>query len=304
MTEIQNKNMQIFLLNNGRYRGAVLDATDMIREMQKAHDTGILETYALGETYIAAGLLTSMLKGNDRLAIVFECGGPIKGINVEVTAGGNVRGYLKNNPFPLDEVPDSLDLSMLFGPGFLSITKYLENSKQPFTGQVMISYGSVAKDLAYYFTTSENLPTAFNLSVKFNKDGSILGSGGVFIQKMPEFGGNLVKNEAIDEIEDADEIQNSLTSMKSVGISLSEGKSLDELIEENFGSFKPEIVGSKKIDFKCSCSRELFINYLNGLKADDKDEILEKGPFPLVTVCHNCNTEYKFEKKELLNIFK
>ena len=59
----QESNMKIFLLNRGKYRGAVLDATKMLLEMQKAHETGIIETYALGETYIAAGLLTSMLQG-------------------------------------------------------------------------------------------------------------------------------------------------------------------------------------------------------------------------------------------------
>ena len=75
-------NMSIFMLNNGRYRGALLDATDMIKKMQEQHETGLIETYALGETYIAAGLLTSMLKGNDRIGIVFECGGPITGISV------------------------------------------------------------------------------------------------------------------------------------------------------------------------------------------------------------------------------
>lgn len=301
MPENTDTNMKIFLLNKGRYRGAVLDATEMVIEMQKSHNTGILETYALGETYIAAGLLSTMLKGNDRLALLFECGGPIAGINVEVNADGKVRGYLKNNPFPLDEIPESLDLSMLFGPGFLSVTKYLENSKQPFTGQVMITYGSVAKDLAYYYTTSENLPTAFNLSVKFNKDGSILGAGGLFIQKMPDEGGNIDKTLA--ESDDADKIQEALTSMKSIGLSLSEGSSLSDLITDNFGLYYPTVVGTKKVQFKCSCSRELFRNYLNGLKKEDQQDIIDNGPFPLVTVCHNCNTEYKFDKKELQHIF-
>ena len=291
-------NMKIFLLHGGRYRGAVLDATAMVQAMRDAHDTGILETYALGETYIAAGLLTSMLKGRDRLGIVFECGGPIKGINVEVTAEGHVRGFLKNNPIPLDRAPESFDLSMLFGPGFLSVIKYLESSKQPFTGQVMIEFGSVAKDLAYYYTTSENLPTAFNLSVKFNKDGSLLGAGGVFVQKMPAENGA-----EKDDSDDAGIIQDALTSMQSVGISLSEGKSLSSIISDTFGDFYPNVVGSREIEFKCSCSHERFSSYLAGLEKKDRDEIYENGPFPVKTLCHNCNTEYSFEKEELKTIF-
>jgi len=303
--KIDKPNMEIFLLNKGRYRGAVLDAGAMIKSMREAHDTGILETYALGETYIAAGLLTSMLKGKDRLALVFECGGPIKGINVEVSADGHVRGYLKNNPFPLDKPPESLNLSMLFGPGFLSVVKYLENSKQPFSGQVMITYGSVAKDLAYYYTKSENLPTAFNLSVKFNNDGSLLGAGGVFIQKMPEEGGTADKTAADAAVDDeAELIQEALTSMPSIGKSLSESIGLSEIISETFGDFFPNVIGTRNIDFKCSCNQELFSTYLKGLKEEDKREIYENGPFPVTTVCHNCNTDYKFTKSELKELFK
>ncbi len=294
-------NMKIFLLNKGRYRGAALDATRMVTEMQKAHNTGILETYALGETYIAAGLLTSMLKGNDRLGIVFECGGPIKGISVEVNAEGNVRGYLKNNPFPLDGVPESLDLSMLFGPGFLSVIRYPEGSRQPFTGQVMITFGSIAKDLAYYFTTSENLPSAFNLSVKFNKDGSILGAGGVFIQKMPEEGGKI--DSRADE-DAAAGLEEALTSMPSIGRMLAEGKSISEIIGDTFGDYFPNVIGSRQIDFKCSCSRDQFSSYLKGLAENDKRDIYEKGPYPVVTVCHNCNTSYEFTKKQVKDIFE
>lgn len=297
-------NMKIFMLNKGRYRGAALDATQMVKEMQAAHKTGILETYALGETYIAAGLLTSMLKGHDRLGLVFECGGPIKGINVEVTAEGHVRGYLKNNPFPLEKTPEDLNLSMLFGPGFLSVIKYLENSKQPFSGQVMITYGSIAKDLAYYYTRSENLPTAFNLSVKFNKDGTVRGAGGVFIQKMPEEGGKTDKSDISDiEEQEAGAIEDALTNMPSIGRSLSDGTELSELISSSFGKFYPNVIGSRSIEFNCSCSRELFSNYLRGLKDEDRRELYENGPFPVTTVCHNCNTDYKFSKIELKSLF-
>ncbi len=289
-------NMTIFLLEKGRYRGAILDATVMVQKMRDSHNTGILETFALGETYIAAGLLTSMLKGNDRLGIVFECGGPIKGINVEVTAAGHVRGFLKNNPFPLEKIPDSMDLSMLFGPGFLSVIKYPEDSKQPFSGQVMIQYGRIAKDLAYYYTTSENLPTAFNLSVKFNRDGSLLGAGGVFIQKMPD-------EESAEDNSEAERIQDALVGMTSIGLSLSDGKTLQEIISNSFGDFFPNVIGTRNIEFKCSCNRELFSNYLNGLKEEDKKEIFENGPYPVTTVCHNCNTSYEFNKHELKKIF-
>ena len=287
------ENMKIFLLADGAYRGAILDGTDMLFKMREKHQTGVFETYALGESYIAAGLMTSMLKGNDRLAFIIECGGPLKGINVEVNASGDVRGYLKNNPIPMDSIPESLDLSDLIGPGFLSVTKYLENSKSPFTGQVMITYGSIARDLAYYFTVSENIPTAFNLSVKFTSEGELNGAGGLFIQKMPG------ENEP-----DAGNIEDAVVSMPSIGRMLAGGMKLSDIIYETFHEYKPDVIGSRDIGFRCSCSRELFTAYIKGLDSESRRDIRENGPFPLVTTCHNCNTSYSFSRSEICSILK
>ncbi|MDC7127140.1 MAG: Hsp33 family molecular chaperone HslO [Spirochaetales bacterium] len=290
-------NMQIFLLNKGTYRGALLDATEIVQKMKKSHNTGVLETYILGENYIAAGLLTSMLKGNDRLAVVFECGGPVKGISVEVSADGKVRGYLKNNPIPLDKKQDDFDLNFILGPGFLSIIKYPEGDSQPFKGQVMIEYGDIAKDLANYFTTSENLPTAFNLSVKFNKDGSVKGAGGLIIQKMPA-----IDKDNEDE-SDAEKIEKALSAMPSIGESLSDGQTPSEIISSTFEDFFPNVIGSRNIRFECGCNKELFSTYLNGLSDSDKKDLYENGPFPVKTNCHNCNSVYSFNKEELKSIF-
>ena len=272
----------------------------MVLEMAKAHNTGILETFVLGESYIAAGLLTSMLKGQDRIGMVFECGGPIKGINVEVTASGNVRGFLKNNPIPLKKKQKDFDLNFLLGPGFLSIIKYPEGNGRPFKGQVMITYGDIAKDLAHYYTFSENLPTAFNLSVKFDLNGNLIGAGGVFIQKMPELtGADSVTTEADA---DAGRIEEALSKMPSLGLLLAEKKSLNDIIANNFKELFPSVIGSKSIQFRCSCNKDLFYRYLSGLPESDKEELYKNGPFPVVTCCHNCNTEYRFSKKDIKDL--
>ena len=83
------------------------------------------------------------------------------------------------------------NLSPFFGAGLLSVTKYLEDAKQPFTGQVELAYGNIAQDLAYYYLTSEQIHTAFNLSIKFDRNGDVTGAGGLFLQAMPQAGERL-----------------------------------------------------------------------------------------------------------------
>ena len=72
----------------------------MVNEMRANHELGILETLVLGHAYIAAGLMSASLKGNDRLSLQVDCSGPIKGLVAETNAFGEVRGYLKQVPHP------------------------------------------------------------------------------------------------------------------------------------------------------------------------------------------------------------
>ena len=151
----QNDRLYSFLLSNGSIRGAIVKSTRMINEMRANHELGIVETLLLGHTYIAAALLTSNLKGNDRLSIGIKCSGPVKGIDVESNAFGEVRGFLKNSHIDIKNPEKVKSLSQFFGAGFLTVTKYLEDAKNPYSGQIMIEHGSIAKDLANYFLTSE-----------------------------------------------------------------------------------------------------------------------------------------------------
>jgi molecular chaperone Hsp33 len=92
-----------FLLADGAIRGAILNGTRMINEMRANHELGILETLVLGRAYLAAGLISANLKGADSTSLKIECSGPIRGLSVEANAFGEVRGFLKNVPIPIDK---------------------------------------------------------------------------------------------------------------------------------------------------------------------------------------------------------
>jgi len=292
LEKIEADRIDVFLLNNSTIRGAMLHGTKMINQMRVNHNLGILETLTLGQSYIGAGLMTSMIKGNDKISFAIECGGPIKGLSVEASASGNIRGYLFANPIPITKPVESFNLSPFFGPGFLSVTKHLESSKQPFTGQVMMQHGRIAKDLANYFLESEQIKTAFGLSVYFDKEGKAVGAGGLFLQALPG-----AEDTALGSLEET------IEEMPSIGKYFAEGGSTRKLVNETFIEFSPEIIGEKSVSFNCDCSKERFTSFIASMKRSDKDEILKNGPFPLVTTCHNCGTDYEFTKEELQAVF-
>lgn len=285
---IEEDGITTFLLKNRTVRGTLIHGTRMINQMRANHETGILETLALGQAYLAAGLLTSQIKGDDRIGLLIECGGPIGGITVEANAHGDIRGYLKNNPIEITEAPESFDLSPYFGPGFLSITKYLQSAKEPFTGQTMLVHGTIAKDLAEYFLNSEQVKTLFFLSVQFDKEGDAVGAAGMFLQEMPGA-----------DVETLGEIQDAALRVPSLGDYFSKGYGSKELIENTFKDFRPEIVGKRKAEFFCHCTKGYFGSFLASMDGETRESIRRDGPFPLQLRCHNCNAVYEFSKEEV-----
>ncbi len=289
---IEPDGMSLFMLENNGIRGALLNGTEMVSRMRANHKLGIMESLILGHAYLGAGLISRMLKGEDRIVLSVECGGPVRGLSVEVNAAGDIRGYLKESNLGIDYELDSFDTSPFYGPGFLSITKHIAGNSNPFTGQVMLEHGTLAKDLVHYFHISEQIRTAVILSVFFDKKGEIAGAGGLFLQAIPEAGDDaLIK------------IENEIIQMPSLGKYFAAGNSRKDFIENHFSAFGPEYSEEQEIKFYCSCSKERFSAFLSSISDSEKMSILKYKDFPLKTTCFNCNSTYKFSEKEIHTLF-
>ncbi len=280
-----------FLLADGTVRGVIMNGTRMVNEMRWNHELGVLETLVLGRAYLGIGLMSASLKGNDRISLQIECSGPIKGLVVEANAFNEVRGYLKNVPIPIEKPLEDFDLSPFFGAGFLTVTRYLENAKQPFAGKAMLKYGNIAEDLANYYLTSEQLPTAFNLSIQFDSNGGVAGAGGLFLQAMP---GVSEKN--------ATGLESRVNDFPSLGTIFSEKTNPETLLLDIFKDYSPMLLGNSRIEFMCHCNKDKVRNMLSLLSIQELEDIQENGPFPVEIRCHHCNTAYQFNKPDIRKI--
>lgn len=281
-----------FLLAEGTIRGAVINGTRMVNEMRSNHELGILETLVLGRAYLGAALMSANLKGNDRISLKIDCSGPIKGLVVESNAFGEVRGFLSDVPIPIDKPLESFDLSPFFGAGFLSVTKYLQDAKQPFTGQVVLKYGNIAQDLASYYLTSEQIPTAFNLSIKFDKNGHVIGAGGLFLQAMPDTEDSLAAG-----------LEKSIRKLPSLGDVFAADSDPEKIVKQEFSKYAPRFLANHRIEFMCHCNKERLRSYLTLLPIEDLKDIRDNGPFPLALRCHHCNTTHDFNQSEIHKIY-
>jgi molecular chaperone Hsp33 len=283
-----------FIMADKMIRGAVVHSTRMVNEMRANHELDPLETLVLGQGYIAVSLLCASLKDkNDRISINIQCSGPVKGIDVESNVFGEVRGYLKSGKIEVANPEKIKYLSTLYGAGFLTVTKYLENAAIPYSGKVALEHGSVAEDLANYFLVSEQIPTGFKLSVFFDENEEVKGAGGIFLQALP--GADAQK------VVDAEKI---IQSIDSLGELFAKGDSPEDIIKNKFSSLEPKFLENSRVEFFCRCSKDKMERYLKNLPADEKKDMAQNGPFPIEVLCHHCNSVYLFDKKELLALGK
>ena len=281
-----------FVLAGGTVRGAVLHGTRMVNEMRANHGLGLLETLVLGHAYLAAGLLTTQLKGNDRIRLAVDCAGPIQGLTVEATAYGDVRGHLKSVPIAVDAPLESFDLAPFFGAGVLEITRFLEDARHPFTGRVALMHGSLAKDLAYYYATSEQTPSAFHLSVKFDTNGAVTGAGAICLQVLPQAEEDTVAS-----------LESLATEFASIGKAFEESVPAETYISDAFPGLDVKILDSSRVEFMCHCGVEKIRNMLTMLPEDDLRDIRENGPFPVEIRCHHCNSRYDFSQVDVAQLY-
>lgn len=281
-----------FMLADEMIRGVIMNGTRMVNEMRANHALGILETLVLGRAYLGVSLMSANLKGNDRVAVKIECSGPIKGLTVEANAFGEVRGYLSKIPIPIDKPMEDFNLSPFFGAGILSVTKHLQDAKQPFTGQVILKYGNIAKDLAYYYLTSEQVPTAFNSGIKYDREGNVTGAGGLMLQAMPG---------AEDSV--TEDLERRLNNLPSLGMVFSDHHDPKDIIQNEFHTYRPKFLAERRVEFMCHCNQERLKSLITLLPIDDLKDIREKGPFPLEIRCHFCNTPYLFSEEDIQMIY-
>ena len=193
--------MSIFVLAEGRVRGALFSGTTFVNQMRAQHNLGILETMVFGQASLCGALLIPTMKGKEHLTWRYEIDGPAQGFSIEADSTGYVRGYLFEDKIPVEKPLENWDLSPFLGKGTLTMATIHEGDKRPFTSSVAVENCNIAKDLAFYFSQSEQIQTAFNSSIQMDKQGRVIGAGGLFLQVMPQIGGTFSSSKPIFSVE-------------------------------------------------------------------------------------------------------
>ncbi|MCM8711985.1 Hsp33 family molecular chaperone HslO [Clostridium sp. SYSU_GA19001] len=272
---------------NIRIFGAI--TTDLVNKAVKIHNCTATAAAALGRMLTAGSLMGAMLKSeNETLTIQIAGGGEAKGVIVTAYSNGKVKGYIGNPEVDLPaNSKGKLDVGGAIGiNGNLLVIRDM-GLKEPYVGQVPITTGEIGDDLAYYFTVSEQTPSAVGLGVLVEKDLSIKAAGGFIIQMMPG------ASELI-----ADLITYRLQEIPSITELIQRGMSIEEILEYIFEDMGLNILESMEPKFQCDCSRERVEKALISIGRKDLEEIYKEGKEEELK-CHFCNKSYIFTNSEI-----
>ena len=228
------------------------------------------------------------MKGRERLTVQIQGDGPLGSILVDADAAGRVRGYVKNPHVHLpSNAKGKLDVGGGIGRGMLYVIRDY-GLKDLYRGSVELQTGEVADDFTYYFSVSEQTPSAVGAGVLVDTDNSVIASGGFIVQLLPGHSD-----------EDVAAIEAQLAKLSSVTDFLKTGATAAELV----WFLAPEATGleAAPVEFSCTCSRERLGSVLASLGRAEVQSMLEdEGEAELV--CRFCGEKYHFSSTDLEDI--
>jgi molecular chaperone Hsp33 len=275
------------LLEPAEVRVCVVVATAAAREARSLH--GLLPGAAavLAQGLAGAALVASLQKQDARINLQVECDGALRGLFVDASSEGALRGYVKNPLLDLEGHAGAFRWRPALGnKGFLSVLRSQDNGEF-YRSAVELTAFDLALDLNHYFATSDQVSTRVALHVAA-ADGERLGAVvGVLVQAMPQAAAGAVDAVAAD-----------LQARLEAAV---DGKSPVEasaLARALFGAAGLEAQSEVPVRYSCSCSKDRVLDAIAALGPDQVQDMLEKQGGTEVK-CHFCGRTHKVVADEL-----
>lgn len=272
---------------NGTVRIIAITSSDLLNIVKEIHNLNEITTIAFGKLMLSSAMISSTNKTlNDTITIKFDGNGPLKNMTTVTRGDGTLKGYISNP----DAFCESLKVSDLIGSGSLVITKDL-GLKNPYISKVPLYRSDVCNDLAYYYTLSEQTPTAISVEIDLDKSGCVKNSLGLMVQMLPG---------ADDMLADIiayrfDDLGNMLNRVQN-------GETIYDILDFMFDDMGLKILDEYGIKYKCDCSLDKVERALISLGKVELKNIIDEGKDESI-ICDYCKREYKFRTNDLENLY-
>jgi molecular chaperone Hsp33 len=296
-------------LGDGAARLVAVTATEVAREAIRRHGATGAAAVALARGLASGLLLATLTKDEERVTLQLLGDGPLGGVTVDATAGGNARGYVKDPTVPLAPLDDSLDDAMTtratmtrpsLAPamgrhGLVSVARDL-GMRHSFRGQTELVSGEIDEDCEHYLTTSEQIESALRCETILDADGALVSAAGVLVQALP--GGRGVRAVLAGRAHFEDGAL--LRALAAEPRGDAEGLVTRMLDDRAFGEATGAllVLDARPVRFACPCTRDRAAASLTLLGAAElASMILEDGSAEVG--CNFCRARHDFSAADL-----
>ena len=277
---------------NKEVRAFFASTKNMVETARDFHNTTKVATAALGRTLTATSMMGLMMKNKgDKITVIIKGGGPIGTILTSSNANGIVKGYVTNPDVEVENYANGkLNVAGAVGnQGTIRVIKDL-GLREPYNGEYEMVSGEIAEDLTYYFTVSEQTPSAVSLGVLTRAD-EVEEAGGFIVQMMPD-----ASEETISTIE------RNLTGIQSITQMLSQGLTPEDMMNIVLKDLEPSILDKIEVGFECDCSKDRVAEVFAAIGKKELKAIIDEDRGAEVG-CQFCESKYSFSEEELKEIY-
>jgi len=271
---------------DGRIRALAVRSSHISRTLEQMHQALPTAASALTRVATAALLMGGTIKGREQVSLQLRGSGPLGELLAIADAHGHVRAMVDHPDVDVPRKGDGgFDLGSAIGAGFLTVTKSLQ-MREPYRGIVPLVSGEIAQDLAHYFVTSEQNPSAVLLGEYLDADQQHV-AGGILLQAFPGA-----------DIEDTllETLDRTLLALPPLSTMLREGESPEDILRRVLPD--AEVLEVSPVSLHCTCSRERYERILITLGRSELEAILrEQGQADLL--CHFCNRSFHFSGEDI-----
>ncbi len=278
---------------NDEVKAIAITSKNLVEYKRSIYNLSPICAAASGRLMSAALMMGNWLKSDsDTICLEMVGDGELSHLDAISNNKGEVRSYISKTDVILP--PNSnghLNVGGAIGKGHLIVIRDL-GLKSPYVSQVALQSGEIAEDLAYYFATSEQTPTAIGLGVHFNKETvQVDHAGGYIIQLMPN-----TSEETIRIIE-----ENLANTPDVTKMLIENGDSPEKILEYVLKGLSPQFETQKDVFWKCNCSHEKGLKIISSLSLKELHRILDEKE-PVQIDCNFCGKSYNYSEEELKQI--
>ncbi len=258
---------------------SVLDTTDLVNKAIKIHSLSGKSAELLGNLLTVCAYMSGCLKSpKGAVSITVKSPEGSGSASVSGDVDLHIRGYVDGS------------CKHTFVGGALTVIKD-DGFYRPFVGACQIESDDVSRIMCDYFRQSEQIPTAVSVGVKLAEDGTCTAAGGVVMQLLP--------GTSEENVAKAEERMQAFTDPASV----IEQYGADGVIRNFFdGDIDQKGLYLLHPDYICNCSRSKIEGIIVPLGRDELLSVCDEQGAVSVH-CHYCNTDYTFDKDDILKLF-